>query len=308
MIVLAHRFHENDKARFEQIAPTFFGWDILENPNSYPLEKIRIIIANGGEVMNEKLFDLLPNIEVVFVSAVGYDAVNMNILRQRNIKLTNTPNINTEDVADLAMGLLICGERNIIEADRLIRDGKWQKAEKLTPSFRLRGRKLGIYGMGAIGQEIAKRAIPFGLEILWHGRNPNPQIPYPYYSSLLEMAKDCDILMISCALNDQTRHSVNEEILSALGNDGVIINIARGAIIDEEALLKALRNKTILGAGLDVFTQEPMDGKNWQGLENTVLTPHFSGKTKAARETALMLTFANISRYLKGEELLHRII
>lgn len=308
MIILAHRFHENDKARFEEIAPTFFGWEVLENPQNYALDDFQIIIANGGEYLDDKYYDLLPNLRVIFVSAVGYDALNLDMVRQRGIMLANTPNINTDDVADLAMGLLIAGERNIGEADRLVRNNEWKKAEKLIPSFRLRGRKLGIYGMGAIGQAIAERSVPFGLEISWHGPRPKPEIQFEYVPTLLELAQKCDILMVACALNDETRYSVDKTILHALGKDGVIVNIARGAIIVEDDLVKALREREILGGCLDVFDPEPTDGSKWANISNVVITPHFSGKTRAARETALMITFDNILRYLKGEELLHRII
>lgn len=304
MILLAHRFHENDAARFAKIAPTFLGW---ENLSDMVRADIQLIIANGGEALEDWHYEL-PNLRVILVSAVGYDAIDQEKTKAKKIILCNTPDINTDDVADLAMGLLIAGERNIIEADRLVRNNEWKKAEKLMPSFRLRGRKLGIFGMGAIGQEIAKRAEPFGLEIIWHGPRPKPEIKWQYIETLHDLATQCDILMVSCALNENTRKSINFEILSALGKDGVIINIARGGIIDENALLRALRNKEILGAGLDVFDPEPTDGTKWQGLENLVITPHFSGKTRAARETALMLTFANISRYLNGEKLLNQII
>lgn len=304
MILLAHKFHENDKARFDKIAPCYLSWN---NLNDEILNSIEIIIANGGEALEDWQYQL-PKLKVIFVSAVGYDAIDMEKLRARNIKICNTPNINTDDVADLAMGLLIAGERNIIEADSLIRNNDWQKAEKLVPSFRLRGRILGIYGMGAIGQEIAKRAEPFGLEIIWHGPNPKPELKWEYIKSLDELAIKCDILMVACALNDVTRKSINDEILKKLGKDGVIINIARGGIIDENALLNALKNREILGAGLDVFENEPTNGEIWRGLQNTVLTPHFSGKTRAAREAALLITFDNISRYLKGENLKNQII
>lgn len=308
MIILPHRFHENEKTRFEEIAPSFFGWEVLENPNKYPLSEINILVANGGEWVDERYFEILPKLKVIFVSAVGHDALNKELCRTRNIMVANAPNINTDDVADLAMGLLICGERNIIEADRLIRAGDWSKAEKLVPSFRLRGRVLGIYGMGAIGLEIAKRAEPFGLKIIYHGRTQKPDLQYEYAPTLKELAQKSDILMVSCALNDETRGSVDGGIIDALGKDGVLINIARGAIIDEAALLLALQEKQILGAGLDVFDPEPTDGNKWQGLENTVLTPHFSGKTRAAREQAMIVTIANIKRFLKGEEIHNRIL
>ncbi len=308
MIVLPHKFHLNEKPRFEEIAPTFFGWELLENPQNFALDEIQIMVANGGEWVDEKYFEILPNLKVVFVSAVGHDALNKDLCREKGVIVTNAPNINTDDVADLAMGLLICGERNIIEADRLIRAGEWSRAEKLVPSFRLRGRVLGIYGMGAIGLEIAKRAVPFGLEVIWHGRNPKLEIGFEYVPTLKELAARCDILMVSCALNDETRGSVNAEIIDALGKDGVLINIARGAIVDEAALLSSLQEKRILGAGLDVFDPEPTDGNKWLGLENTVLTPHFSGKTRAAREQAMIMTIANIKRFLKGEEIHNRIL
>lgn len=303
MILLAHQFHANDAARFAKIAPTFLAWEGL---NENFKNDIQIIIANGGEALEDWQYEL-PNLKLILVSAVGFDALNMEKVRNKNIKICNTPNINTDDVADLAMGLLIAGERNIIEADRLIRNNQWEIAEKLVPSFRLRGRKLGIYGMGAIGQEIAKRAEPFGLEIIWHGPNPKPEIIWEYIPTLKEMAQKCDILMIACALNENTRKSINSDILKCLGKDGVIINIARGGIIDEDALLEALKNQEILGAGLDVFDPEPTIGTKWQGIKNLVITPHFSGKTRAAREAALIITFDNISRYLKGEKLLNQI-
>ncbi len=308
MIILPHRFHIDEKPRFDALANTYFGWEVLENPNAFPLSEIEIMVANGGEWVDEKYFEILPNLKVIFVSAVGHDALNKEICAQKNIKIANAPNINTDDVADLAMGLLICGERNIMEADRLIRAGDWARAEKMVPSFRLRGRVLGIYGMGAIGMEIAKRAVPFGMKVIWHSRNPKPEIEFEYIPSLLELARQSDILMVSCALNDETRGSINATIIEALGKDGVIINIARGAIIDEAALIAALREGRILGAGLDVFDPEPTDGNKWRDLENTVLTPHFSGKTRAAREQAMTITIANIERFLKGEEIHNRVL
>jgi lactate dehydrogenase-like 2-hydroxyacid dehydrogenase len=310
MILIVHPELVLAQPLLEQIAPCARLWEIADLTNFSQNEgsEVRTIACIGGKHTPAGLFDLFPKLEAVIAAGVGVDGVDVHAAKAKGIAVCNSPGINTDDVADLAMGLLIAGERNIIELDGLVRRGEWVDALSHAPRYRLRGRTLGILGMGAIGQAIAARAEPFGLEVIWHGPNPKPDLVWPRVESVLELAQKSDILMLACPLTDDTRGCVDGQVLAALGREGVLINVARGGVVDEAALLGALRAKTILGAGLDVFENEPTDPARWVDLTNVVLTPHVAGRTRESVQEAVRAAIGNLMRVYKGEALVNRVV
>jgi lactate dehydrogenase-like 2-hydroxyacid dehydrogenase len=310
MILIIHPELTLAQPLLEQIAPCARLWGIedLANFAQNDGQDVRAFACIGGKRTDPALFDLFPKLEAVIAAGVGVDGVDVQAAKAKGIAVCNSPGINTDDVADLAMGLLIAGERNIIEMDQLVRKGEWADALSHAPRYRLRGRTLGILGMGAIGQAIAARAEPFGMKVIWHGPNAKPDLVWPRADSVLELAQKSDILMLACPLTDATRGCVNAQVLAALGKEGVLINVARGGVVDEAALLAALRDKTILGAGLDVFENEPTDPSLWADLTNVVLTPHVAGRTRESVQEAVRAAIGNLMRVYQGEALVSRVV
>lgn len=310
MILIIHPELALAQPLMEQIAPCARLWEITDLDAFAKAEgkNVCAIACIGGKHTDAKLFDLFPKLEAVIAAGVGVDGVDIKAAQAKGIAVCNSPGINTDDVADLAMGLLIAGERNIIEMDGLVRKGEWADALSHAPRFRLRGRTLGILGMGAIGQAIAARAAPFGLNIIWHGPNPKPEITWPRVNSVLELAQQSDILMLACPLTDTTRGCVDAHVLAALGREGVLINVARGGVVDEAALLSALRTGAIMGAGLDVFEAEPTDPNLWANLTNVVLTPHIAGRTRESVQEAVRAAIGNLMRVYQGVTLANRVV
>ena len=231
------------------------------NPDVWLAEwgpRVRAIAMTGGHAhLDEAYMRRFPDLEVISSFGVGYDNIDAKAAARLGITVTNTPGVLDDEVADTALGLMIMTVRQLPQAERYLRAGQWSAkgAYPLSPS--LRGRTVGIFGLGRIGKAIATRVNAFGLEVVYHGRHAQADVPYRYYSSLIDMAKAVDILIVIAPGGPATRHIVNAEVLKALGPDGVLINVARGLLVDEKALIEALRNKTILAAGLDVFEHEP---------------------------------------------------
>ncbi|MEN9855739.1 MAG: hypothetical protein RLZZ157_865 [Pseudomonadota bacterium] len=310
MILIIHPELAMAQPLLEQIAPCARLWELGDVAAFAAGDGagVRALACIGGKPTDGALFALFPKLEAVTAAGVGVDGVDLAAAQARGIKVCNSPGINTDDVADLALGLLIAGERNILALHALVRQGGWADAMSHAPRHRLRGRTLGILGMGAIGQAIATRAEAFGLSIIWHGPRPKPELAWPRVETVLDLAKRSDILALACPLTSETRGCVNAQVLSALGKEGVLINVARGGVVDEAALLSALRAKTILGAGLDVFAEEPTDKALWADLDNVVLTPHIAGRTRESVQEAIQSALTNLSRLYRGEDLLHRVV
>jgi hydroxypyruvate reductase len=310
MILIIHPELALAQPLMESIAPCARLWEI-DDLAAFAVGEgagVRAIACIGGKRTDPALFGLFPKLEAVIAAGVGVDGVDLAAAQAAGIAVCNSPGINTDDVADLAMGLLIAGERNIIALDGLVRAGEWADALTHAPRFRLRGRTLGILGMGAIGQAIAVRAVAFGLNVIWHGPNPKPALVWPRVDSVLELAKQSDILMLACPLTDATRGVVDAQVLGALGREGVLINVARGGVVDEPALLAALRDGVILGAGLDVFADEPTDPALWRDLTNVVLTPHIAGRTRESVQEAVRAALANLMALYAGRPLDNRVV
>ncbi|HEV2365743.1 MAG TPA: 2-hydroxyacid dehydrogenase [Caulobacteraceae bacterium] len=282
-------------------------WRLWEGPPREAEHLIEAIIAAGEYPIPKRLAESLPRLGLIAFFTAGYEGVDLDWARERGLKVSHSPGVNHEDVADHAMGLVIAAWRKILEGDRQVRSGAWTAAEKMmTPS--LGGARLGIVGLGRIGEAVARRAEPFGLEISWWGPRPKPEAPWPRADSLLDLARDSDILLVACAANDDTRGLISAEVIDAVGPDGLVVNVARGMVVDEKALIAALRAGTLGAAALDVFETEPTPAQRWAEVPNIVLTPHSAGAATAAIPRMLALTLENLRRFFAGEPLVNPVI
>jgi lactate dehydrogenase-like 2-hydroxyacid dehydrogenase len=262
--------------------------------------RIRGLAAGGTRRIDGAMMDLMPNLEIIANFGVGYDRVDAAEAARRGTMVTNTPDVLTEEVADLAVGLLIATVRHLPQVDRYLRAGKWlEKDYPLTAT--LRQRTVGIVGLGRIGKAIATRLEAFGLGIAYHGRRKQEDVPYRYYETILEMARDVDTLMIVIPGGDETKHLVDAEVLQALGPNGVLINVARGSVVDERALIDALKSKTILTAGLDVFDDEPRVPQALIDMDHVVLLPHVGSASVHTRNAMGQLVVDNLVSWFSGK-------
>lgn len=260
---------------------------------------IRAVTTRGKRPVDDALLDRLPNVEIVAAFAVGYESVDTDAAKARNVVVTNTPDVLNDEVADLAVGLLIATIREIPQADRHLREGGWSdQPYRLTSS--LRERTIGIAGMGRIGRAIAERLVPFGRPIAYHARRPVADVPYAHHPTLLGLAEACDTLIVILPGGPATKHAVNAEVLKALGADGVLINVARGSCVDEAALVQALADRTIAAAGLDVFEKEPGFTPALAAMDNVVLLPHVGSGSVHTRTLMADLGVKNLVSWFEG--------
>jgi lactate dehydrogenase-like 2-hydroxyacid dehydrogenase len=263
--------------------------------------RIRAIAATSHHaVVDTALLDRLPNLEIVVSFGVGYDHIDAVAAAAHGVVVTHTPGVLDDEVADVAMALTLATVRELPRAERYLREGRWRAAPfPLTAT--LRGRTMGILGFGRIGKAIARRAAAFGLSVVYHGRNEQPGAPYLYYPTLLGMAAACDILMIAAPGGPATRGIVDRAVIDALGPDGILINVARGSLVDEKALAAALREGRLLGAGLDVFDGEPEVRAELLALDNAVLLPHVGSASRHTRQAMGALMIDNLKSWLDGK-------
>lgn len=278
------------------------AYDVVHWPTDRTDIGAAITIGHIG--LTNAMIDALPNLGCIVCFGVGVDGIDLEYARQRNIAITHGREINHEDVADVAMGLIIAVARDFTRGERVLREGRWSPPLAVPPQRRLRGRKLGIVGMGAIGQAIAARAAPFGLDIRWHGPRRKPEVAYEYESDLHELARWADILAIAARGDASTRRIIDGRVIDALGPDGLLINVSRGSVVDESALIAALKNGRLAGAGLDVFEEEPTPAARWADAPNTTLTPHLGGGTREALFAGSQNVLENLRRFYAGEALL----
>jgi len=263
--------------------------------------KIVAIAAGAGHMPVDGAFlSQFPALKIVSSMGVGYDHVDAAWAGKNGIVVTNTPDVLNEEVADTAMGLLLSAVRQLPQAEKYLRAGKW--LEKAFPlSDTLRGKTMGILGLGRIGKAIAKRGEAFGLKIVYHGRTKQADVSYPYHPTLVGMAQACDILMVITPGGAGTKNIVNAEVLEALGPKGVLINVARGSVVDEEALIAALQQKKIATAGLDVFADEPRVPQALIDMEHIVLLPHVGSASQHTRNAMAQLVVDNVTSFISGK-------
>jgi lactate dehydrogenase-like 2-hydroxyacid dehydrogenase len=242
-----------------------------------------------------------PKLEFVSSFGVGYDHVDARWAGGHGIIVTNTPNVLDEEVADTTLGLLLCTVREFPQADRFLRAGKWAQGPYPLSPATLRDRTMGIVGMGRIGQAIARRLEAFKVPIVYHSRRPQAGVPYKHYPVLLDMAREVDVLIVIVPGGAETRNMINAEVLDALGPTGIVINMARGSVVDEPALIVALREKKIFAAGLDVFVNEPKVPQELIEMENVVLLPHLGSASAYTRAAMDQLVVDNLLSWAAGK-------
>ena len=284
---------------------TLHHWLDLRDKDAFVKDvgkKIRAIaIAYTANKVDEKFLKQFPNLEQVSSFGVGYDHIDAAWAGAHGITVTNTPEVLNEEVADTAIGLLLCTVREFPQSDRFVRAGKWPQGQYPLTKATLRDRTVGIVGMGRIGKAIARRLDAFGVPVVYHSRNPQPGINYKYYPKLLDMARDVDTLMVIVPGGASTQNMINAEVLKALGPRGVVINMARGSVVDEPALIEALKNRTIYSAGLDVFAKEPDVPRELIEMDHVVLFPHLGSSTEVTRAAMDQLVVDNILAWAAGK-------
>ncbi len=275
------------------------------DPASFAIEhgaEFTSLVTGSLTGANRELIALLPRLQAICNYGVGYDRIDLDTARRRGIAVSNTPDVLTDCVADFAFALLLDVARGVSAADRFVREGNWQPGHSFRLTTRVARKRLGVLGLGRIGQGIAGRAAGFGMEVRYHSRRPLEGCGYPYEASLLALAHWCDFLVVACAGGPATHHLVSADVLDALGPRGFIVNISRGTVIDEEALVSRLAEKRIAGAGLDVFEHEPKVPQALLSLDNVVLAPHTASGTNETRMEMGELMLENLrSWYATGK-------
>ncbi|WJF89426.1 2-hydroxyacid dehydrogenase [Paraburkholderia bonniea] len=264
--------------------------------------RLRGIAANGESSVTRALIARLPALEIIAVFGVGYDGIDVEAAREHAVHVTHTPDVLTDDVADFAIALLLATARRVVSADRFVRRGQWP-AGQYPLSTRVSGKRLGIVGLGRIGQAIAQRAAAFGMHLAYTGRSRKTDVSYAWFPDPQTLAANVDFLVVCAYGGPTTRALIDARVLQALGPNGLLINVARGSVIDETALVNALRENTIGGAGLDVFCHEPQVPAALFDLDNVVLTPHMASGTASTRQAMADLTFDNLDAHFSGRPL-----
>jgi len=281
----------------------------VETFNAEQLKDVRALITAGGQKLGSDVMDMLPALGAIICYGTGYDGVDFKAATERKIVVGNSPGANAASVADLAMTLMLAVTRRILPADQYLREGGWAAAKPsplMSPQPGNPGRKVGVYGMGEIGRKIAMRAAAFETDVAYYSRSKH-DVPYSYMSSLDALVEWCDVLMIAVRAGADTHHIVDAAMLKKLGPNGYVINISRGSVIDQAALVSALTDKTIAGAGLDVFEKEPHAPDALTALPNVVLTPHIGGHTLDSHVGMQDCVIANLAAFFSGKPLPHPV-
>jgi hydroxypyruvate reductase len=283
-----HAVNKNDTAALEKLAP-----------------ETRAIAARGETIVTRELMMRFPKLEIISVFGVGYDGIDVAAARERGIEVTKTPNVLTDDVADLGMALMLAVSRRVVFADQHVRTKAWLKGA-FPLGRKLSNSRLGIVGLGRIGKAIARRAEAFAMSIAYTDLAPsvNPEVPYAFYPTPQALAREVDFLVVAAYGGPSTRGLINSDVLNALGPNGFLINIARGSVVNEPDLVAALQEKRIAGAALDVFVDEPNVPAELFAMDNVVLTPHIASGTLQTRTAMADLAFANLQAHFDGQPLL----
>jgi len=277
-----------------------FATAIARDMSDADRPRVRALLHAGEATLTPEFLAGFPNLGLIAVMTAGYEGVDVAWCRAHGIEVTYAGGVNADDVADHAMGLLLAGARDMHEHDRAIREGRWRLEDRLIPQPSLTGRRLGIVGLGHIGAAIARRAEPFRMAVSWWGPRPK-DAPWPMAESLLALARDSDILMVACPGGRQTQGLISAEVIDAVGPQGMIVNVARGSVLDEDALIEALRAGRLRRAALDVFQAEPTPAARWADVPGTLLTPHRAGGTTEGIPNMLGRAVENIRLFLAGQ-------
>jgi lactate dehydrogenase-like 2-hydroxyacid dehydrogenase len=264
-------------------------------------------VTGAPDVMRTDMISRFPKLEIISSFGVGYDNIDFKYAADNKVVVCNTPEVLNEEVADTALGLLLCTVREFPQASNFLRAGKWMQGQYPLTRATLRDRTVGIAGMGRIGKAIARRLEGFGVPVVYHSRNPQAGVAYKHYPKMIDMARDVDTIILITPGGPSTRHLVNAEVLDALGPRGIVINMSRGTVVDDAALIRALKDKKIYAAGLDVFVNEPEVPKEYLELDNVTLFPHLGSATVFTRQKMEQLVVDNLLAWAAGKPLLSPI-
>src|SRR6476620_10514784 len=273
------------------------------------LADIRAMITAGGTALGATALDMLPKLEAIVCYGTGYDGVDLAAVAKRGIALGHSPGANAASVADIAVTLMLATTRRLLVADDYVRDGSWAAAKPspmMRPQAGMLGRRIGVYGMGEIGRKIAARVAAFETEVGYFSRSQH-DVPYRYFPTLDALAEWCSVLMVAVRAGADTEHAVDANILQKLGKDGYIVNISRGSVIDQPALIAALTDQNIAGAGLDVYANEPHAPDALTSLPNVVLSPHIGGHTLESHVAMQNCVIANLDAFFAGKPLRYAV-
>lgn len=269
-------------------------------PDLSSAQSVRAIACGGESQLPGDLISKLPKLEIISVMGVGYDGVDVQAAKSRGVMVTHTPDVLNDDVADAAIGLMLCASRQFPQADRFVREGNWTQGA-MPLQRKMSGARLGLVGMGRIGQAIAKRALGFGMSIAYTSRTAKPELPYRFHADVRDLARESDFLVVITPGGAGTLKMINAEVLQALGKKGILVNVARGSVVDEAALVKALQDGVIGGAGLDVFENEPNVPQALRDMPHVVLTPHVGSATTQTRRAMADLAMDNLRAHFAGQ-------
>jgi hydroxypyruvate reductase len=302
------------KALMQRIGERFELLDAAGKPphNVFSVDEladIRAMITAGGTPLGGEMMDKLPSLGAIVCYGTGYDGVDLAAAAKRRIAVGHSPGANASSVADIAVTLMLAATRRLLVADNYVRSGDWAAAKPspmMRPQAGMPSRKVGVYGMGEIGRKIAARVAAFEAQVGYFSRSQH-DVPYQFFSSLEALADWCSVLMIAVRAGTDTHHVVNADILKRLGEDGYVVNIARGSVIDQDALVKALTDKTIAGAGLDVYVKEPHAPDALSQFPNVVLTPHIGGHTLESHTAMQDCVMANLTAFFADQPLAYSV-
>jgi lactate dehydrogenase-like 2-hydroxyacid dehydrogenase len=287
---LAARYRLHGKADFDKVASI-----------------VRGCVTNGHSGPPPEMIDRMPKLEIIASASVGYDGIPVEYARGKGIPVTNTPDVLNDDVADLAIALMIMTARRLVASDSYVRAGKWPLSGDYPLAQTASGKRVGILGMGRIGKEIGKRAEAMNNKVAYHSRNKVADVSWQHYPDLVELAKNSDFLIVIIPATPQTNKIVSKQVIEALGPTGILVNVARGAVVDEDALIEALQSGKLGGAGLDVFVNEPQVPEVLFGMDNVVLQPHVGSATHDTRRAMSQLVLDNLDAKFAGKPLLTEI-
>lgn len=265
------------------------------------LGTIRAVVTGGGTGLSNEWMERLPSLGLIAINGVGTDKVDLAFARNRNVHVSTTPGVLTDDVADIGIALMLAVMRHVAAGDHFVREGKWARREGFPLGVSPKGKRVGVLGLGQIGKSFARRAEAFGMEVHYWNRSPVAGTNWIAHATPTELARESDVLAVCVAATSSTANIVNAEVLAALGSKGYLVNVARGSVVDEDALLAALDNRTIAGAGLDVFVNEPTIREDFFTAPNTVLMPHQGSATVETRIGMGELVLANLAAHFSGE-------
>jgi hydroxypyruvate reductase len=274
-------------------------WEEKDRPR---LAEVTALVMAGEFLLSPELIDALPKLGLIACFTVGYDGVDVAAARARGFQVSHAHDANHEDVADHTIGLILAQRRRIVDGDRMLRAGEWKSGAKMITRSLDRAR-IGIVGLGSIGAAVARRADVMRMEVRWWGPNPKPDVAWPRMEDLTDLAAWSNILVVAARAHADNEKMISAEVIEALGTDGLLVNVARGQVVDEDALIAALRDGRLGAAALDVYVQEPTPADRWADVPNTILTPHTGGATDAAVQRMKDMLIANLAAFYAGEPL-----